>query len=90
MKNFITKIKDKEYSQTPFTIMLVFISFLQGIIFYLNAEEWDYGQHNNVARYLFVHEIKWDSFQKAKHAVVYPMYHVLVKLIHLALLCYLY
>lgn len=83
MKNFITKIKDKEYSQTPFTIMLMFISFLQGIIFYLNAEEWDYGQHNNVARYLFVHEIKWDSFQKAKHAVVYPMYHVLVKLIHL-------
>ena len=83
MKKIIEKINKIGYSTKPFTVILVFLSFIQGLIFYQNAEKWDYGQHNNLARYLFVHEIEWDSFQKAKHAIVYPMYHVLVKIIHL-------
>ena len=77
-------IKNKKYSEMPFSICLSLITFLQGLIIYKNANLWDYGQHTNVAKYLLVHEIEWDSFKNAKHAIVYPMYHVLIKVIHLA------
>lgn len=80
MKN---RLKNIKYTQTPFSVCLTLIAFLQGLVIYLNANKWDYIQHTKVAQYLIVHEIEWDSFKNAKHAIVYPMYHILIKLIHL-------
>lgn len=72
-----------KYSELPFAGILAIISYIEGLIIYLNAENWDYGQHTMVAKLLFVQEIDPESFEKAKHALAYPMYHVLIKLMHL-------
>lgn len=77
------KISKLPYSSIPFSVVLSLVTFVQGLIIFLNADEWDYGQHTNVIRYVIDHELAFDEFRHAKQALAYPLYHYLVKIIHL-------
>lgn len=75
--------KKIKYSELPFAFVLAVISYIEGLIIYINAENWDYGQHTKIAKLILGSEIDPDSFQAGKQALAYPMYHVLIKLMHI-------
>ena len=73
----------KKYSNIPFTIALALVMAIEAIIIYKLAGWGDYGSHNNVARYLFVHEMTWEECSFEIGIFPYPLYHAVLKILHL-------
>lgn len=79
----MNKLKNKEYSNIPFMLMLTMVMAAQAIIIYKLAGWGDYDSHNNVARYLFVHELTWEECSWEIGIFPYPLYHAILKIIHM-------
>lgn len=82
MENKIGKIK---YSIIPFGIVTGVVLICQAVLFYRYSEAWDYIWHNTVAKYLFNREASFAEIEPVCHVLTYPLYHIVMKVMHIAL-----
>lgn len=76
-------LKKVKYTDTPFWGGTILLTIMWALLFFRCSQEWDYGPHMDIAKYILIQEIDFSQIEGVAHILSYPLYHVVLKLIHL-------
>lgn len=78
----INELKLK-YTDVPFWVATVLLGIVWSLLFFRYSCEWDYGPHTDIAKYILFQETEYSQIADMAHILAYPLYHIVLKLIHL-------